>query len=291
MINKKEANTMAIQKVGLLGAGTMGQGIAWALAQSGYEVILYDIKQEFCDKAVAIIGKGLAKLEEKGKAPAGTKDAVVSKIKPTGNFDDLAASDFVIECVFENMDVKKDVYTRLDALLKPDVIIATNTSSLSITEIAAITKRADKIAGMHFFNPANVMKLIEVIPALQTSEETIEVVMELSKAIGKTPIKVLEGPGFVVNRILVPGMNEACGILFEKLATAEDIDTAMKLGANWPMGPFALCDLVGADISLAVLNTLYNETGDPKYRPSTLLKQHVRAGWLGRKTGRGFFQY
>ncbi len=282
---------MAIKKVGLLGAGTMGQGIAWALAQSGYEVILYDIKQEFCDKAVATIGKSLAKLEEKGKAPAGTKDAVVSKIIPTGNFDDLGASDFVIECVFENMDVKKDVYTRLDALLKPDVIIATNTSSLSITEIAAITKRADKIAGMHFFNPANVMKLIEVIPALQTSDETIEVVMELSKAIGKTPIKVLEGPGFVVNRILVPGMNEACGILFEKLATAEDIDTAMKLGANWPMGPFALCDLVGADISLAVLNTLYNETGDPKYRPSTLLKQHVRAGWLGRKTGRGFFQY
>jgi len=282
---------MAIKTVGLLGAGTMGQGIAWALAASGLEVVLYDIKQEFCTKAVASIGKSLAKLEEKGKAPAGTKDAVVSKIKPTGNFEDLAASDFVIECVFENMAVKKDVYTRLDALLKPEVIIATNTSSLSITEIAAITKRPEKIIGMHFFNPANVMKLVEVIPALQTSDETIEVVMELSKAIGKTAVKVKEGPGFVVNRILTPGMNEACGILYEGLATAEDIDTAMKLGANWPMGPLALSDLVGADIALAVMNTLYNETGDPKYRPSTLLKQHVRAGWLGRKTGRGFFQY
>lgn len=282
---------MAIKKVGLLGAGTMGQGIAWALAAAGLDVILYDIKQEFCDKAVSTIGKSLAKLEEKGKAPAGTKDAVVSKITPTGKFEDLAASDFVVECVFENMDVKKDVYTRLDAMLKPEVIIGTNTSSLSITEIASITKRPEKIIGMHFFNPANVMKLVEVIPALQTSEETIAIVMELSKLIGKTPVKVQEGPGFVVNRILVPGMNEACGILYENLATAEDIDTAMKLGANWPMGPLALCDLVGADIALAVMNTLYNETGDPKYRPSTLLKQYVRAGWLGRKTGRGFFQY
>ncbi len=282
---------MAINKVGLLGAGTMGQGIAWALASAGLEVILYDIKKEFCDKAVATIGKSLDKLEEKGKIPAGTKAAVTGKIKATGNFDDLAASDFVIECVFENMDVKKDVYTRLDALLKPEVIIGTNTSSLSITEIASITKRADKIIGMHFFNPANVMKLVEVIPALQTSEATIDVVMELTKAIGKTSVKVKEGPGFVVNRILVPGMNEACGILYENLATAEDIDTAMKLGANWPMGPLALGDLVGIDIALAVMNTLYDETGDPKYRPSTLMKQYVRAGWLGRKTGRGFFQY
>lgn len=282
---------MAIKTVGLLGAGTMGQGIAWALAASGLEVILYDIKIDFCNKAVSTISKSLQKLEEKGKAAAGSGAAIVSKIKPTANFDDLAPADFVIECVFENMDVKKDVYTRLDALLKPNVIIGTNTSSLSITEIASITKRADKIIGMHFFNPANVMKLIEVIPALQTSDETIEIVLELSKSIGKTPVKVLEGPGFVVNRILVPGINEACSILYEKLATAEDIDTAMKLGANWPMGPLALCDLVGADISLAVMNTLYDETGDPKYRPSSLLKQQVRAGWLGRKTGRGFFQY
>ncbi|CFY10344.1 3-hydroxyacyl-CoA dehydrogenase [Syntrophomonas zehnderi OL-4] len=282
---------MNIKTIGLLGAGTMGQGIAWTLASADYQVILYDIKQDFCDKAVKAIGKSLGKLEEKGKAPAGTKDAVLNNIKTTGKFEDLAASDFVIEAVFENMEVKKDVYTRLDALLKPEVIIGTNTSSLSITEIAAITKRADRVIGMHFFNPANVMKLVEIIPALQTSEETVAVVTELTKKIGKTPVKVKEGPGFVVNRILTPGMNEACSILYENLATAEDIDTAMKLGANWPMGPLALCDLVGTDIALAVMNTLYEETGDPKYRPSTLLKQYVRAGWLGRKTGRGFFEY
>jgi len=282
---------MAINKIGLLGAGVMGQGIAWAFASAGKEVVVYDIKREFCDRAVNNIGKSLAKLEEKGKVPVGTKEAVISKIIPTGTFEDLADVDFVVECVFENMDVKKDVYNRLDSLLKPEVIIATNTSSLSITEIAALTNRADKVIGMHFFNPANVMKLVEVIPCLQTSEETIEIVHNLAKEIGKKPVKVKEGPGFVVNRILVPAINEGCQILYENLATVEDIDTAMKLGAGWPMGPLELCDLVGAEIALAVMNTLYDETGDPKYRPSTLLKQHVRAGWLGRKTNKGFYQY
>lgn len=282
---------MAINKIGLLGAGVMGQGIAWAFASAGKEVVVYDIKREFCDRAVNNIGKSLAKLEEKGKVPVGTKEAIISKIIPTGTFEDLADVDFVVECVFENMDVKKDVYNRLDSLLKPEVIIATNTSSLSITEIAALTNRADKVIGMHFFNPANVMKLVEVIPCLQTSEETIEIVHNLAKEIGKKPVKVKEGPGFVVNRILVPAINEGCQILYENLATAEDIDTAMKLGAGWPMGPLELCDLVGAEIALAVMNTLYDETGDPKYRPSTLLKQHVRAGWLGRKTNKGFYQY
>jgi 3-hydroxybutyryl-CoA dehydrogenase len=282
---------MTIKKIGLLGAGTMGQGIAWAFAAAGKEVILYDIKKEFCDRAVSTIGKSLTKSEEKGKVPAGTKDAVVSKIIPTGKFEDLADAEFIVECVLENMEIKKDVYTRLDALLKPEVIIATNTSSLPITEIAAFTKRADKVVGMHFFNPANVMKLVEVIPCLQTSEETLAVVTALSEEIGKKPVRVKEGPGFVVNRILVPAINEGSQILYENLASAADIDTAMKLGAGWPMGPLELCDLVGADIALAVMNTLYGETGDPKYRPSTLLKQQVRAGWLGRKTGKGFFQY
>ncbi|ABI68112.1 3-hydroxyacyl-CoA dehydrogenase family protein [Syntrophomonas wolfei] len=282
---------MAINKIAMLGAGTMGQGIAWALAAVGKKVVLYDIKQEFVDRAIAAIGKSLAKAEERGKAAPGTKDTVISNITGTVNFDDLKDVDFVIEAVFENMEVKKDIYTKLDALLAPEVIIATNTSSLSITEIAAITKRADKVVGMHFFNPANVMKLVEVIPALQTSEETVQKVIDLSVEIGKKPVKVKEGPGFVVNRILVPTINEGCFILYEGLATAEDIDTAMKLGAGWPMGPLTLCDLVGGDIALAVMNTLYDETGDPKYRPSGLLKQYVRAGWLGMKTKKGFFNY
>lgn len=282
---------MEIKKIAILGAGTMGQGIAWALALASKEVVLYDIKQEFCDRAIGTISKSLAKAEEKGKVTAGTKDAVISRIQGTGNFEDVADVDFVIECVFENMDVKKEVYTKLDKMLRPEVVIATNTSSLSITEIAAITERPSQVIGMHFFNPANVMKLVEVIPAVQTSEETIETVMELSKAIGKTPVKVKEGPGFVVNRILLPGMNEAAFILYEGLAAAEDIDTAMKLGAGWPMGPLTLCDLVGVDIALAVCNTLYNETGDPKYRPAPPFKQLVRAGWLGMKTGKGFFEY
>ncbi|MEN6389669.1 MAG: 3-hydroxyacyl-CoA dehydrogenase NAD-binding domain-containing protein [Syntrophomonas sp.] len=280
-----------MNRIGLLGAGTMGQGIAWALASAGKEVVLYDIKEDFCIRALNSIVKSIAKMEEKGKAPAGSKEAISSKIIPTGKFDDLAGVDLVIECVFENMDIKKDVYTKLDALLKPEVIIATNTSSLSLTEIAAITKRADKVVGMHFFNPANVMQLVEVIPAIQTSQETVDTVIELAKAIGKKPIQVKEGPGFVVNRILIPGINEAAYILYEGLASAADIDTAMKLGAGWPMGPLALADLVGVDIALAVCNTLYSETGDPKYRPAAPLKQLVRAGWLGMKTKKGFFDY
>jgi len=282
---------MAINTIAMLGAGTMGQGITWALAAAGKKVILYDIKQEFVDRAINAIGKSLAKAEEKGKAAPGTKDTVLANITGTDKFDDVKNADFVIEAVFEKMEVKKDIYTRLDALLAPEVIIATNTSSLSITEIAAITKREDKVVGMHFFNPANVMKLVEVIPALQTSEETMQIVCGLSVEIGKKPVRVKEGPGFVVNRILVPTINEGCAILYEGLASAEDIDTAMKLGAGWPMGPLTLCDLVGGDIALAVMNTLYEETGDPKYRPSGLLKQYVRAGWLGIKTKKGFYNY
>lgn len=282
---------MAINTIAMLGAGTMGQGITWALAAAGKKVVLYDIKQEFVDRAINAIGKSLAKAEEKGKAAPGTKDTVLANITGTDKFDDVKNVDFVIEAVFEKMEVKKDIYTKLDAMLAPEVIIATNTSSLSITEIAAITNRADKVVGMHFFNPANIMKLVEVIPALQTSEETMQIVCDLSVEIGKKPVRVKEGPGFVVNRILVPTINEGCAILYEGLASVEDIDTAMKLGAGWPMGPLTLCDLVGGDIALAVMNTLYEETGDPKYRPSGLLKQYVRAGWLGIKTKKGFYNY
>jgi len=282
---------MDINKVAVLGAGTMGMGIAWAFAGAGKKVVLYDIKKEFSDKALERIGKGLAKAEEKGQVPAGAKDFVTGNITPTGTIEDIKDVDYVVESVFENMEVKKTLYAQLDQILPPEIIIATNTSSLSITEIAAITKRADKVVGMHFFNPANIMALIEVIPALQTSEETIAITLELSKAIGKKPIKVKEGPGFVVNRILLPGMNEAAFILYEGLATAEDIDKAMKLGAGWPMGPLTLADMVGIDIALEVCNTLHRETGDSKYRPAPNLKQMVRAGYLGRKTNRGFYDY
>ncbi|WP_054693323.1 3-hydroxyacyl-CoA dehydrogenase family protein [Syntrophomonas palmitatica] len=280
-----------MNKIAVLGAGTMGMGIAWAVAGAGKKVVLYDIKQEIVDKTIARIGKGLAKAEEKGQAPAGAKDFVTGNITGTAVLDDIKDVDFVIETVFENMDVKKDVYTKLSGILKDEIIVATNTSSLSITEIAAKYKDPSKVIGMHFFNPAMVMKLIEVIPCLQTSQETVDTVMELSKALGKKPVLVKEGPGFVVNRILLPGMNEAAFILQEGLATVEDIDKAMKLGAGWPMGPFTLCDMVGIDIALEVCNTLYHETGDSKYRPALPLKQYVRAGWLGRKTGKGWYDY
>jgi 3-hydroxybutyryl-CoA dehydrogenase len=280
---------MEFNKIAVLGAGTMGTGIVWAFAVAGKEVIVYDIYQEVVDRCIANVKKGIAKQEEKGKVPAGTADGL--KITGTVKLEDVSAADFVLETVLEKMNIKKDVYGKLSGILGDDIIVATNTSALPITEIATAYKKPDKVVGMHFFNPAQVMQLIEVIAAAQTSQETVDAVFALSKSINKKPIQVKEGPGFVVNRILVPGINEAAFILYEGLASVADIDTAMKLGAGWPMGPLALGDLVGIDIALEVCNTLFEETGDPKYRPAPPLKQYVRAGWLGMKTKKGFYSY
>jgi len=280
---------MDLDKIAVLGAGTMGTGIVWAFAVAGKEVIVYDIYQEIVDRCIANVKKGVAKQEEKGKVPAGTADGL--KIKGTSKLEDISEADFVLETVLEKMSIKKDVYGKLSSILGDDIIVATNTSALSITEIATAYKKPENVVGMHFFNPAQVMQLIEVIAAAQTSQATVDAVFALSLAIGKKPIQVKEGPGFVVNRILVPAINEAVAILYEGLASVPDIDTAMKLGAGWPMGPLALGDLIGIDICLEVCQTLFEETGDPKYRPAAPLKQYTRAGWLGTKTKKGFYNY
>lgn len=275
----------------VLGAGAMGSGIAQVAAQSGYSVFLRDIKDEFVANGIKTITKNLERVVEKGKMEAAQKDAILGRI--TGIVDMTAAkhADFVIEAAIENMEIKKSIYKELDEIIQPSAILATNTSSLSVTEVASATKRPEKVIGMHFFNPAPVMALIEVIRGHVTSDETYNATMELSKAMGKSPVTVHEAPGFVVNRILIPMINEAAFVLAEGVSTADDIDTAMKLGANHPMGPLALGDLIGLDVCLAIMETLYTETGDPKYRPAPLMRKMVRAKKLGRKTGQGFFKY
>ncbi|AGF54255.1 3-hydroxybutyryl-CoA dehydrogenase [Clostridium saccharoperbutylacetonicum] len=280
-----------MKKIFVLGAGTMGAGIVQAFAQNGCEVIVRDIKDEFVDRGIAGISKGLEKLVAKGKMTEEDREAILSRISGTTDMNLAADCDLVVEAAIENMKIKKEIFAELDGICKPETILASNTSSLSITEVASATKRADKVIGMHFFNPAPIMKLVEVIRGAATSQETFDTVKELSEAIGKTPVEVAEAPGFVVNRILIPMINEATFILQEGVASAEDIDAAMKLGANHPMGPLALGDLVGLDVCLAIMDVLYNETGDSKYRASSLLRKYVRAGWLGRKSGKGFYDY
>jgi len=278
-------------KVCILGAGTMGAGIAQVFAQKGHDVILRDIKQEFVDRGVAFIDKGLARLVKKEKMSAGDKDAIMGRITGTVDLKLAADCDIVIEAAVERMDIKKSIFAELDSICDAKTILASNTSSLSITEISSATKRPEKVIGMHFFNPAPVMKLVEIIKGIATSDDTFNMVKELTESIGKEGVAVEEAPGFVVNRILVPMINEAAGILADGVASAEDIDAAMKLGANHPIGPLALGDLIGLDVCYFIMGVLYEEFGDPKYRPHPLLRKMVRGNMLGRKTGEGFFKY
>ena len=282
---------MSIQTVGIIGAGTMGNGIAQACAVCGIDVVMVDVKQEALDRGVATLSSSLDRLIKKDLLTTEQKAAALSKIKTSTDYAALVKSQLVIEAATENYDLKVKILKQLDATLPPEVIIASNTSSISITQLAANTTRADKFVGMHFFNPVPMMALVEIINGLETSSDTHSKVEDLAKRLGKSPITVKNAPGFVVNRILVSMINEAFYVLAEGLATPEDIDQGMKLGCNHPIGPLALADLIGLDVCLAVMQVYLNEYGDSKYRPCPLLKEMVAAGRLGRKTKRGVYDY
>ena len=278
-------------KVFIIGAGQMGLDIGHVMAKAGHQVVFNDMSEEILAKQVGKLEMSLDKLVSKGKMDEAKKAAIMGNISTDPTKASAADADIVLEAIVENVDVKKALFAELDGICKPETIFATNTSSISITQIAAATKRQDKVIGMHFFNPATVMKLVEVINGLNTSKETFDTIYALSQEIGKDPVEVKEGPGFVVNRILIPMINEACIVLEEGLATAEDIDKSMKLGCNHPMGPLALGDLIGLDTCLHIMDVFYAETCDSKYRASRLMRQMVRGGKLGRKSGEGFFKY
>lgn len=280
-----------MQKIGVLGAGTMGAGIAQAFASAGLTVVLRDVSDALVASGVATIQKNLDRQVSKGTLSEIEHQAILGRVESATDLEAVAECDLIVEAIIEQMDIKKTVFEALDKTCKAETIFVSNTSSLSITEIASATNRPDRVMGMHFFNPASIMKLVELIRGIATSQETVDAVQAVAMEIGKQPIEVAEAPGFVVNRILVPMINEAVGILAEGLASPQDIDAAMKLGANHPMGPLTLADMIGLDVCLAVMDVFHQEFGDSKYRTHPLLRKYVRAGWLGRKSGKGFYDY